>query len=264
MKKIELGNYVIASDSNPIEITKELLDLLEPSYVEMKLNYEINEGVNPPYIPEFVSISGKADYINDVLKTIRNKLFDYLEGYAFSEESLDNKLISLSKLDILMSEKALDWDLRFPDLYRGAFSVEVVDIKGNYRQVLATDIMYHQKIKDEIDAHHKSRIFFLELVIKYTRLLIDRINLPVLKSETENVYNKSLDLLEVWLGLKATGFLKGLNSSQIAQKRKDFFKLFNLDDINYNDKHNQIKQRQVPKFLFTMKLLETLKDEYEN
>ena len=194
---------------------------------------------------------------------MRAEVLEYLNNYANSLESIDTKIQVLSQTEILLTEKLFYWDLEFPDLYDGPLKFDLIDLDNNLKVVTIHELVIPDVIKNEIRQHHNVRLAFFQLLIKHISLLIKKVYYHNINySIDDNTNFKSIDLLEVWIGLKEMGLLKGTENNE-TKIRKDFFKLFGLPEIQFNDKHNQIKKRQQPKFIFLEKMHSALKKAYE-
>jgi len=260
---MDLTNFKFPIKLEPnIAITKliDVLDLQNLQFLTSK-SFEVFE--KPPYIVDDVTMSGTHDFVKSRLKEMRERIIDYLNDFANSQESIDTKIQILGQIEIILTEKLFYWDIKYPELYDSPLSFDLIDVDNKVMVVSINELEIPEIIKNEIIKHHNVRIAFFELLIKHINLLIKKVNYYNTNYNIDGNTNlKSIDLLEIWLGLKEMGFLEGNEKNEI-RIRTDFFKLFGFPEIQYNDKHNQIKKRQKPKFIFVENMLATLKVVYE-
>lgn len=260
---MDFTNFKFPIDLEPnIAITK-LIDVLDLQNLQFLTSNSFEVLEKPPYIVHAVTMSGTPDFVKIRLKEMRERIIEYLNDYANSQESIDTKIQILGQVEIILTEKLFYWDIKYQELYDGPMSFDLIDVNNNVKVVVLHELEIPDFIKNEIIKHHNVRIAFFQLLIKYISLLIKKIKYynPTYNIDA-NTNLKSTDLLEIWLGLKEMGFLEGNEKNEI-RIRTDFFKLFGFPETQYNDKHNQIKKRQKPKFIFVEKMLATLKDVYE-
>ena len=75
--------------------------------------------------------------------------------------------------------------------------------------------------------------------------------------------SKEMKLLEVWLALEHEGFIdNSYTPSEIVNKRILFFEIFDLKERNFNDRHEQIKNKKTLGDFLTH-LSEKLRDKYQ-
>lgn len=243
---------------------KKLIEVLDLQNLQVKTNKSYAELGPPPYIVDAVTMSGKPEYIRSKLNELRKIILVHLNKYSDSTESINTKIQALGLAEILITEKLIYWDLKFSELYEGPFILDMLDINDKPKDVTIIELIISEEIKDEIVEHHNVRIAFFQFLIKCIQFHIRKLTLS-LETYSEINYETSLkpiDLLEVWLGLKEMGCFKGQRKNEAAI-RNEFFKLFGFKDIQFNDKHNQIKVRKLPKFTFIEKMHEALKNDYE-
>ena len=260
---MDLTNFKFPIDLEPnIAITK-LIDVLDLQNLQFLTSNSFEVLEKPPYTVHAVTMSGTPYFVKTRLKEMRERIIEYSNNYANSQESIDTKIQILGQIEIILTEKLFYWDIKYQELYDGPLSFDLIDLDNNVMVVSINELEIPEIIKNEIIKHHNVRIAFFQLLIKYISLLIKKIKYydPNYTIE-ENTNFKSIHLLEIWLGLKEMGFMEGNEKNEI-RIRTDFFKLFGFPEIQYNDKHNQIKKRQKPKFIFVENMLATLKDVYE-
>lgn len=256
-------NFRFPTELEPSKAIAKLIEVLDLQNLQLMTFRKFENLEPPPYIVDAVTMTGKPDYVKSRLKEMRAEVLEYLNNYANSLESIDTKIQVLSQTEILLTEKLFFWDLEFPELYDGPLKSDLIDLDNNLKVVTIHELVVPDVIKNEIKQHHNVRLAFFQLLIKHISLLIKKVYYHNINySIDDNTNFKSIDLLEVWIGLKEMGLLKG-NENNETKIRKDFFKLFGLPEIQFNDKHNQIKKRQQPKFIFLEKMHSALKNAYE-
>ena len=110
------------------------------------------------------------------------------------------------------------------------------------------DIRNNKIISQEMNTHLLIRRKYLSLIDKHLSLLSEKINFDELKKtispgKIEN--SKEMKLLEVWLALEHEGFIdNSYTPSEIVNKRILFFEIFDLKERNFNDRHEQIKNKK--------------------
>ena len=260
---MDFTTFTFQTELEPNKAIAKLIEVLDLQNLQFMTSQKLNDLGNPPYAVDAVTMTGEPNYVKLGLKKMRDTIINYFNDYVNSEESIDTKILMLSEVEILLSEKLFYWDIRFPELYDGPLKFDLIDLDNNLKVVVFTELVVSDAIKKEIVEHHNVRIAFFELLIKQISLLIKKAYYHNINySIDDNANFKSIDLLEVWIGLKEMGLLEG-NKKNETKIRKDFFKLFGLPEIQYNDKHNQIKTRQQPKFIFLEKMHTALKNSYE-
>ena len=260
---MDLLNFTFPIELEPNKAIAKLIDVLDLQNLQFMTVRKFEDLEPPPYIVDAVTMTGRPSFVNSRLKEMRDRIIEYFNEYANSLESIDTKIQVLSQTEILLTEKLFYWDLEFPELYDGPLKFDLIDLDNNLKVVVFTELVVSDAIKKEIVEHHNVRIAFFELLIKQISLLIKKAYYHNINySIDDNTNFKSIDLLEVWIGLKEMGLLEG-NKKNEVKIRKDFFNLFGLPEIQYNDKHNQIKTRQQPKFIFLEKMHTALKNAYE-
>jgi len=256
-------NFRFPTELEPSKAIAKLIEVLDLQNLQFITSQKINDLGHPPYAVDDVTMTGKPDYVKSRLKEMRVEVLECLNNYANSLESIDTKIQVLSQTEILLTEKLFYWDLEFPDLYDGPLKFDLIDLDNNLKVVTIHELVIPDVIVNEIKQHHNVRLAFFQLLIKKISLLIKKVYYHNINySIDDNTNFKSIDLLEVWIGLKEMGLLKG-NENNELRLRSDFFKLFGLPEIQFNDKHNQIKKRQQPKFIFLEKMHSALKNAYE-
>lgn len=254
--------YKMDSTLLPDEQISHLLNFLDISNLKFFTNSNISL-TSPPYNVDVITMTGTSDYIKTELTEIRSKLFAYFTEYAISAEAISDKIFHLSQVEIMISEKILDWDIRFPELYDSPVLFDLIDPYFKQLKVRVDQVFLNDCIKKEIHDHHMVRVAFLTLLSKKIKLEIQRILTQQKVIQKKSEKSKALDLLEIWLGLKTMGYLDNLKEHEIAIKRNEFLSLFGIADSNYNDKHNQIKKRKIPKFIFIENMRNALINSYE-
>ena len=260
---MDLINFTFPTESEPDIAIEKLLKVLDLQSLQFLTSQTFSEIETPPYKVDAVTMTGTPDFVKNSLKEMREKIFKYLNDYSNSQESIHSKIQMLSQVEILLTEKLFYWDIEYPELYESPLSFELIDSDSKLKDVVLHELVIPDVIKKEIIEHHNVRIAFFHLLIKYVNLLKMKVkhnnaNYTV----DDNINLKSVDLLEIWIGLKEMGFLEGNEMNEI-RIRADFFKLFGFPEIQYNDKHGQIKKRMNPKFIFVEKMLNALNDAYE-
>jgi len=260
---MDLLNFTFPIELEPNKAIAKLIDVLDLQNLQFMTNRKFEDLEPPPYIVDAVTITGTPSFINSRLKEMRGRIIEYFDEYANSLESIDTKIQMLSQTEILLTEKLFYWDLEFPELYDSPLKFDLIDLENNLKDVSIHELVVPDVIKNEIIQHHNVRLAFFQLLIKHIILLEKKVNYYNSNYIIDDNTNfKSSDLLEVWIGLKEMGFLEG-NEKNELRLRTDFFKLFGIPEIQYNDKHNQIKTRKIPKFIFIEKMLSALKSAYE-
>ena len=256
-------NFVFPIDVEPNKAISKLIEVLDLHNLQFLTSKKFEDLKTLPYVVDGVTMTGKPEFVNSRLKEIRTRIIDYLNDYANSHESIETKIHMLGHVELLITEKLFYWDIEYPELYESPLSFELIDSDSKLKDVVLHELVIPDVIKKEIIEHHNVRIAFFHLLIKYVNLLKMKVkhnnaNYTV----DDNINLKSVDLLEIWIGLKEMGFLEGNEMNEI-RIRADFFKLFGFPEIQYNDKHGQIKKRMNPKFIFVEKMLNALNDAYE-
>ena len=256
-------NFVFPIDVEPNKAISKLIEVLDLHNLQFLTSKKFEDLKTLPYVVDGVTMTGKPEFVNSRLKEIRTRIIDYLNDYANSHESIETKIHMLGHVELLITEKLFYWDIEYPELYDSQFNFDLIDLDNYVKVVGLHELEIPLEIKKEIIQHHNVRLAFFELLIKYIRLLIKKTKYSNPNyTIDDNINYKSIDLLEIWLGLKEMGFLEGNEKNEI-NIRTDFFKLFGVPEIQYNDKHNQIKKRQKPKFIFVEKMLNALNNAYE-
>ena len=260
---MDLLNFKFPIELEPNKAIAKLIDVLDLQNLQFITSQKFNDSEPPPYKVDTVTMTGTPGYVNSRLKDMRDTIIQYFNDYANSKESIATKIQMLGQSEILLTEKLFYWDIKFPELYDGPLKFDLLDYNNNLKVVVFTELVVPDNIKEEIVQHHNVRLAFFQLLIKHIILLEKKVNYYNSNYTIDDTTNfKSSDLLEVWIGLKEMGFLEG-NEKNELRLRTDFFKLFGIPEIQYNDKHNQIKTRKIPKFIFIEKMLSALKSAYE-
>ncbi len=243
---------------------KKLIDALDLNNLQVTTNKSISELKAPPYKVDSVTMSGEPGYINNKLNELRRIILTRLRNYTDSYESINTKIHTLGLAEILITEKIIYWDLDFPELYEGPQSLDMIDKNNLVKVVRFDELDFSDKIIYEILKHHKVRIEFFQFLIKCIQFHIRKLTLS-LETYSEINYDthlKSIDLVEVWLGLIKMGCFNLKEKNEVVI-RNEFFKLFGFKDIQFNDIHNHIKSRKFVKFSFIKKMNTALIKAYE-
>jgi hypothetical protein len=229
---MDLINFTFPTEVEPDIAIEKLLKALDLQNLQFMTNQTFSEIETPPYKVDAVTMTGTPDFVKYSLKEMREKIFQYLNDYANSQESIHSKIQMLSEVEMLLTEKLFYWDIDYPELYESPLSFELIDSDSKLKDVVLHELVIPDVIKKEIIEHHNVRIAFFQLLIKYVNLLKMKINhYNANYIVDDNVNLKSVDLLEIWIGLKEMGFLEG-NEKKEIKIRTDFFKLFAFQKFN--------------------------------
>jgi hypothetical protein len=256
---------------NPrINLLNNLLFFLEDLSFD-KLIFEANEispafkpndtivTINSIYFPGnikyfVIHISKVVEDFNNYIKNIKNTKETYGDTInmlfecknllikEFTSNNYANFLYldSLKKINVLKANTNKKYKTTLPFLY------------------LDSDAKYHIQL-------------YQELKQAYLSLLDERIAIALNEFQKEQIFEinespknkeRSLLVLELWIGLESSDFfsyIKGKNKNKkISQIRYHFFKLFEVDDIDYSTRKRDLLQRKPPVAKFLNQMAEKL------
>ena len=211
----------------------------------------LEDGINKKYNVIGVSVIGNVNYVNEKVKESFGNLQRYLDRYVNSDESFDNKIYELSAIKIRVKEFLFRNDLQDPvfleidsvfDLFTSKWDKKIV---VRWEQCNLNPSV-HQELLDHIHLRKK----YAELLYSLCTLYLDKLTLIETRkriSDFPEYPEMERKITQVWLAMDLCGFMDNLNADEKAFHRKEFLKLFNLNDDNYNDISSNLRKIKNPK-----------------
>lgn len=262
-------NYHVYEGKLPSENIRNFLNLLS-----LKKNIEfftptpfeisnLQEGIHKSYEIIAVSVIGEVNFLKSVVKESFNDIKVYLETYVKSLEAIDEKMYELSKIKFDLQEFIFMNNINDPILLDLDPCVVIHSTTGIKKMEVQWDQCdLSDNAKNQIQNHIYIRYFFVDHLYKLISLHLDKLILNEgQKKSFSNASDsiKEMQLLEVWIALSEMGFCNHLNDKLENTKcRKEFFRIFGMDDKSFNTRNNSIKSRKTPKALFLNALSEKI------
>jgi len=261
-------NFFADDGQDPSTNIKRLLNTLSFKTLEFMTDDFLDERKNRNELFNIgqVSMTGTVMYVKWHLSNSVEKMKELIKKYCESEESLENKVYELSLSRLLIKEFFLNNNQHDPVLLNTSFTLNLNSSHHSEPDIVRWDqCLLSESARKEIYDHQHLRHAYITLLDSYLAVCLDNIYLAplLLKKEVPDNENE-LQLLEVWIGLKETGFLKHLtNDKEIASHRKAFFELFQLNDRNYISRNRGLKKRNSPVARFLPKMIDCLEKYYK-
>lgn len=254
--------FIIDQKLNPENNFKKLIKVCSIVHLEFFTTESLKHNLNHIFSIDRISVYGDVNTADKSISELCKTFKDYLKNYINSEENFETKNISLLYIKYYLNEFLLhnhtftNYLFQLPDTF----------VLNNLNEKETIDVALHQlnlnkDILFEIQQHLNIRSTHFTLFIEYVELLIAELainnsikNIPKISPNEM----KEDQLLQVWLGLKQMGFVDFGDQSNFklleSKMRKEFFELFNLEDKQYNRKHQNIITRKTyePEFLIEM------------
>jgi len=258
--------FKLNANKNPSENIAELLKQLSIKKLKLFTKQPLKKKIGFKFSITELSMAGSVSYVDDQLLNIYKKLKKLLSNYHTSSESTINKKYELS-LCRLMIHEAIITNHEEIEIDEKTNTIELVNLNTlESKQVTLQNIRNNKIISQEMNTHLLTRRKYLSLIDKHLSLFSEKINFDELiktisPRKIEN--SKEMKLLEVWLALEHEGFIdNSYPPSEIVNKRILFFEIFDLKERNFNDRHEQIKNKKTLGD-FLIHLSEKLRDKYQ-
>jgi len=266
-------NYSIDANVTPSNNIKRLLNVISFKSLEF-ISYDSLEGKGGPidtYLVSEVSMTGPVNYVKSCLRESIDDLKKYLDLFVNSDESIETKLYELSMSALHIKEFFLQNTLHDPVLLDVNFTF---NLNSNHPETINNtkpipvrwdQCVFSDKAKMQIHKHQHLRHVYINLLDNYISLWIEKVSLAkVIEKQKNESFNteKEIQLLEVWIGLKESGFIDFLNgdTNKLSEHRKHFFELFALTDRSFNLRNREIKKRKKPTGRFLLELANLLEE----
>jgi len=240
--------FVLQKDETPSVTIKRLVDQLSFSHLTFFTKEPIQQEAKHTFVPSSVSISGTSSYVGTKLFEIYKELKKQLENYIISTESSLNKKFELYKSINTINEAILLNNENIEFETKNNTATLFTEGTSNSKKVTIFELEILQEIAHEIEEHLELRRTYLQMIISYLQILKERVDIDDLHKELIPMsidHKKEIALLEVWKALEIEGYLSDCkNEVEISSKRKIFFSIFNLNDRNYRDRHNEMSKKK--------------------
>lgn len=272
-KKQDIFIFRISSKKTPSENMGVLLDMLSKHRMKLNSDTQYPKNYDPSQVDRKfriadITMMGDPFVISNKLSQIRIRLIDYINDYIKSEESYTNRHYEITNCRFLIREFLYKISFSEPTFYdpNKRYEVRFRTKAGLYDTIVmpTSNIVFSERAQAEIADHYNARSSFLNNLVEYLDVKLDELFLLEYKKDLVLVPQinkiKEKQLLEVWLGLRLSGFLDHVNTrNEIAKHRKIFFESFNLQDRNFNSNHNNLKKNKTDRGIFLEGLMNTVK-----
>jgi hypothetical protein len=259
---MDISNFKVDSKLPLNVLFDRLLSVLDLNNLQFKVNKKHEDLGAPPFRVNQITMSGEPNYVSLKLKQFRSPMIDLITAYSDSEESNHTKINMLGTIQIKILERVFNWDILLPELYEGPMYFDLIDLENELQTVSIKELIISDNQKNEIIEHHNIRLAFLKLINKHIEIQLLKLQYNISPS-IEDKNTSELDLTELWMGLEIVGCFNGLNKNEKSITRKKLYDVFGVIDKNYNDKHNQIKNRGKTKFRYLEKMILLLNKKYK-
>lgn len=206
----------------------------------------LEDGINKKYNVIGVSVIGNVNYVNEKVKESFGNLQRYLDRYVNSDESIDNKIYEMSAIKIRVKEFLFRNDLQDPVFFEIDSVFDLFTSKWDKKIVVRweqCDLIpaVHQDLLDHIHLRKK----YAELLYSLCTLYLDKLTLiETRKRLSDFPEDKEMErkILQVWVGMDLCGLLKKMNMDQRTLHRKEFFRLFDLNDRDFSHDSTNLKK----------------------
>lgn len=209
-----------------------------------------------------ISILGNVQVVKQRLIETNNYLKEKIEQFIESESHSANKISELRTAIIIINKFISTTNIHDHTLIEHSFGVDLI----NYKYDKPIEIVFDQcelspnAIMDWQD-HLYVRHYYMRTLVDILTVEIEKLRLlPEINEELKVNKTKELKLLEVWVALKEAGFFSGLSTSQQTDKRKEFFKIFNLQDTDYNNRNKELKRNKKSRAEFLKELVKIMEN----
>ena len=179
-----------------------------------------------------------------------------------SETHSAHKIRELQTAIIIINEFISTTNIHDPTLIEHSYGVDLI----NYKYDKPIEVMIDQcELSAEAimdwDGHRNIRHYYLRTLVDMLTVEIEKLRLlPEINEDLKVNKTKELQLLEVWVALKEIGFLDNFTDSQQTDIRKEFFKVFNLQDYDYKNRNKELKRNKKSRAGFLKELVRIMEN----
>lgn len=222
---------------------------LSINHIELISEENIDEIKDESISISSVSMKGPADYVSGSIISRFDNLKQYLTEYIEGEESIINKEWELLYAKYNIKIAIFQLNLASQNIHNLSLSYRVILSNGEVLDgIPAFKIKFSDNADNEIRKHLSIRIELFTIMTELIELYLFQLNNIKFEKKylpREKNSDKEKLLLEIWLGLKEAGYLDFLGTDGLimANQRKAFYEIFNLEDVDFNDKHKNFKKK---------------------
>lgn len=217
-----------------------------------------------------VSMKGTVNYVLGGISSCFDNLKQYLTEYIEGEESIINKEWELLSAKYNIKVAMFQLKLAGQNIHNLSPLYRVFFKNGEFLDGIPA---YKLNFSDNADEKIREHLTIRNDLFNIMTELIDLYLFQVSNFKFEKKYlpregnsDKEKLLLEIWLGLKEAGYLDFLGKDGLimANQRKAFYEIFNLEDVDYNDKHKYFKRKEKDKCGRLRSLADNLEKAYRS
>jgi hypothetical protein len=244
--------FIFNKEQTLPENTKRLVKLASLSALEFYTDESITETIGHQYTLNGVSILGTPSFVNICLKELSQKFISHIKEYLEGDDSFEEKMCQIDETLLIFQEFRISNEaysyflLDIPDYFllhtQDQKSIEVTLNQININTGNCIDI-----INEHLNVRNRHILMIEKNISINQQKFITELQRHKIDNPDSNP-QKTLELMEVWIGLDESGFLDYIPSNERGVIkpliRKKMFELFNLTDINYKKLRAQLMERK--------------------
>jgi len=255
--------FIFNKEQTLHENTKRLVKLASLYAMEFYTNELISENPGHKYTLNSVSILGTPKYVHMCLKELCEKFISCIKEYIEGDDSFEEKMYQLDETISIFQEFRLSNEaysyflLDTPDYFilhtqdQNTIDVTLNQIyinTGNYIEIINEHLVVRDKHFSMLEKN-------ISLIQRKCMIELQRYKIDNPKSNLK----KTLELMEVWIGLDEAGFFDYIPSNERGFRkpliRNKMFELLGLSDINYKKNRALLMERKSSKPEYLHKLV---------